>query len=273
MNLPRVTVLIPVHNDEKYIAKAIDSAVAQNYSGLIQICVIDDGSKDGSWQVVQDLYDTAIEKKDLTESIESEANFSFSGLELTSGKYKGVQLTVLKRSYAGGPSAARNSGIRLTINHTDIYAMLDSDDEFYPDKVRKCVSLITTDPKTIGAVYADYDTYDVNTCKTIREFKEPYNRRRLVEECIVHSGSVVSKLALEQVIEGSEYYDESMRTCEDYDLWMRISEKFLIMHIPEALTFVRITDQNSSAVVHKETWEKNWLRVMEKMQQRQYAIQ
>ena len=262
MNLPRVTVLIPVHNDEKYIAKAINSAVNQRYSGLLQICVVDDGSKDKSWQVVQDLYDTAIEKKDLTDS----------GLELTSGKYKGVQLTALKRPYAGGPSAARNSGIRLTIKHTDVYAMLDSDDEFYSGKIRKCVSLISTDPKTIGAVYADYDTHDINTGKTIREFKEPYNRRRLIEECIVHSGSVVSKLALEQVIEGSEYYDESMRTCEDYDLWMRISEKFLIMHIPEALTFVRITNQNSSTVVHKETWEKNWLRVMEKMQQRQNAI-
>ena len=63
MNLPRVTVLIPVHNDEKYIAKAINSAVNQRYSGLLQICVIDDGSKDKSWQVVQDLYDTTIEKR------------------------------------------------------------------------------------------------------------------------------------------------------------------------------------------------------------------
>ena len=47
MNLPRVTVLIPVHNDEKYIAKAIDSAVAQNYSGLMQICVLMMGLKMG----------------------------------------------------------------------------------------------------------------------------------------------------------------------------------------------------------------------------------
>lgn len=260
MNLPRVTVLIPVHNDESYIAKAINSAVTQKYSGLMQICVVDDGSTDESWKIIQDLYDTKIEKQNLND------------LQLTSGKYRDVQLTALKRPHAGGPSAARNTGIKLTLNHTDVYAMLDSDDEFYSDKIRKCASLMMTSPELIGVVYADYDTYDINTGKTIREFKEPYSRRRLVQECIVHSGSVVSKLALEQVAEEAEYYDESMRTCEDYDLWMRISEKFLILHIPEALTFVRITNQSSSAVVHKKTWEKNWLRVMEKMNQRQNAI-
>jgi len=59
-----------------------------------------------------------------------------------------------------------------------------------------------------------------------------------------------------------------MRTCEDYDLWMRISEQFIIAHIPEALTLVRVTNKSSSAVVNQEVWQQNWLRVMEKMRQR-----
>ena len=64
-----------------------------------------------------------------------------------------------------------------------------------------------------------------STGKIIREFKEPFSRKRLVRECIVHSGSLVSAKALEDVLEETGYYDEEMRTCEDYDLWMRISEK------------------------------------------------
>lgn len=260
MGHPRATVLIPVHNDEKYILKAIDSAAKQTYNGLLQVCVIDDGSTDNSWGIVSDLFEGSIEEK------------SASDLQLKSGKYKGVQLTAVKRPLAGGPSAARNTGIKLTINHTDIYAMLDSDDEFYPNKVSKCVDLMSKDPHIIGAVYADYDTYDVNTGKTIREFKEPYSRRRLVQECIVHSGSVVNKIALEAVVEESGYYDEFMRTCEDYDLWMRISEKFIIAHIPEALTFVRITSESSTSTVDREVWQQNWLRVMEKLHQRQNEI-
>ena len=164
MVYPRVTILIPVHNDEQYISKAIDSAVAQKYQGLLQVFVVDDGSTDDSWKVVNNLFEEGVEEKVI------------SDLELKSGKYKGVQLTAVKRPLAGGPSAARNTGIKLTINHTDIYAMLDSDDEFYPDKVRKCVYLMSSNPQLIGAVYADYDTYDTKTGKTIREFKEPFLR-------------------------------------------------------------------------------------------------
>ena len=63
-----------------------------------------------------------------------------------------------------------------------------------------------------------------------------------------------------------------MRTCEDYDLWMRISEKFIISHIPEALTFVRITNESSTATVDQKTWQQNWLRVMEKLHQRENEI-
>ena len=62
-----------------------------------------------------------------------------------------------------------------------------------------------------------------------------------------------------------------MRTCEDYDLWMRISEKYVIAHIAEALTLVRVTGDNSSFIVNQDVWQRNWSRVMEKLQQRANA--
>jgi hypothetical protein len=71
--------------------------------------------------------------------------------------------------------------------------------------------------------------------------------------------------------EETGYYDRTMRVCEDYDLWMRISERFLILHIPESLTLVRVTGENSSSTVQKDIWEQNWRRVAEKTAQRQYA--
>ena len=87
-------------------------------------------------------------------------------------------------------------------------------------------------------------------------------------ECIVHSGALISKDALNSVLEETGYYDEKMRTCEDYDLWMRISEKYIIAHVPKSLTKVRVTGDNSSFIVNQEVWQKNWRRVVEKMQQR-----
>jgi hypothetical protein len=123
----------------------------------------------------------------------------------------------------------------------------------------------------IGVVYGDYDTFHSSTGKIIREYKEPYNRKRLVQECIVHSGSLISKQALEAVLEETGFYDSTMRTCEDYDLWMRISEKFIIAHVPKSLTKVRVTGDNSSFIVNQEIWRDNWVKVMEKRQQRMHA--
>ena len=259
MNFPRVTVIIPNHNDEQYIQNAIDSALNQDYLGPLKICVIDDGSSDGSWTLISSLF----ENVDSTERVQD-----FSVIK---GTIKHIPIVAIRRPDAGGPSAARNTGIDFTLNDTDIYAMLDSDDEFYRHKVSRCVDIFMKDSGSVGVVYGDYDTYNTNTEIKIREFKEPFNRRRLVDECIVHSGSVVSKDALVETKEDTGYYDENMRTCEDYDLWMRISEAFMIVHVPEAMTLVRVTGSNSSFIIDSETWQKNWQRVMEKFYQRNDA--
>ena len=252
MSLPSVTILIANYNDEKYIDRCIESAVNQDYPGRLNICIVDDGSTDSSWKIISSYFNQE-DGKLLEKS--------------NCGRFGNTNLIAIKGEN-GGPSFARNIGITQTIEDTDIYAILDSDDEMYEDKVSTCVSLFQKGDGMIGVVYADYDTINVETGKIIREFKEPYSRKRLVRECIVHSGSLILKEALQNVLEETGYYDETMRTCEDYDLWMRISEKYIIAHVPKSLTKVRVTGDNSSFIVNQEIWQKNWSRVVEKMQQR-----
>ena len=138
----------------------------------------------------------------------------------------------------------------------------------YENKISSCVTVFEQGNGLVGVVYGDYDTLHVESGKIIREFKEPYSRKGLVQECIVHSGSLISKEALLSVKEDTGFYDKTMRTCEDYDLWMRISEKYIIAHVPKSLTKVRVTGDNSSFIVNQDIWQRNWSRVMEKMQQR-----
>ena len=252
MSLPRVTILIANYNDEEYIDNAIESAVNQDYPGPLTICIVDDGSEDDSWDIISSYFDN----KD--GDILTKEN---------AGRFGHTNFIAIK-SVNSGPSEARNVGIRQTLEDTDIYAILDSDDEMYEYKLSRCISVFERGEGMIGVVYGDYDTFHVNSNRTIREFKEPYSRKRLVQECIVHSGSLILKEALESVLEETGFYDKTMRTCEDYDLWMRISEKYIIAHVPESLTKVRVTGDNSSFVVDQEVWRKNWLRVMEKMQSR-----
>ena len=252
MSLPRVTILIANYNDEEYIDGAIESAVNQDYPGPLTICIVDDGSEDESWNIIRSYFDDedgdVITKKNC-------------------GRFGHTDFIAIKIKNSG-PSEARNVGIKQTLEDTDIYAILDSDDEMYENKLSSCVSVFERGEGMIGVVYGDYETFHVNSDRTIREFKEPYSRKRLVQECIVHSGSLVLKEALQSVLEETGFYDKTMRTCEDYDLWMRISEKYIIAHVPESLTKVRVTGDNSSFVVNQEVWRKNWLRVMEKMQLR-----
>ena len=258
MSLPRITILIANYNDEEYLDRAIESAVNQNYVGPMQVCIIDDGSTDGSWDIIQQYIKTPITD-------------NYKGLDVVVSSYGGrfgnTKIIAIKNENTG-PSGARNVGIEYTLESSDIYAILDSDDEMYEDKVSECVNVFVRGGEPIGVVYADYDTFHTSTQKIIREFKEPFNRKRLVQECIVHSGALISKQALEAVLEDTGYYDKTMRTCEDYDLWMRISEKFIIAHVPKALTRVRVTGDNSSFIVNQEVWQKTWIRVMKKMQSR-----
>ena len=259
MSLLRVTILIANYNDEEYLDRAIESAVNQNYVGPLQICIVDDGSTDKSWDIIEQYIKKPIKDTFMDLDVISSGQLS--------GRFGNTKLVAIKNKNTG-PSEARNIGIKYTLQKTDIYAILDSDDEMYENKISECVPVFQKGGNAIGVVYADYDTFHTNTGKIIREYKEPFSRKRLVQECIVHSGSLISKEALEEVLESNGYYDKTMRTCEDYDLWMRISEKFIIAHVPKALTRVRVTGDNSSFIVNQEVWQKNWMRVMEKMQAR-----
>ncbi len=254
----RVTVILACYNDSHYIQGAIDSCLKQDYKGPLTICVINDGSTDDSWDVI-------------SQNINSPAKDFFENSDVLikwpQNVYADTKIVAINTAN-GGPSSARNIGIRYTLHDTDIYAVLDADDEMFPNKISSLVDVMKQDMQSIGVVYGDYENHHLNTGKVIREYKEPYSRRRLLEECIVHSGSIINKKAFVATEESTGYYDVTMRTCEDYDLWMRISEKFVIQHVPKCLTMVRTDGENSSFVVEKRIWERNWGRVMDKLHER-----
>lgn len=251
-NLPRVTILIANRNYGEYLKDAVMSALDQDYPKC-DICIIDDYSEDDSWQKIYEML-----FKGLPHDTVNGCKYRKDGDRVISALQTGVPL---------GPSGARNFGIEQTKDRTDIYAVLDADDIMYRNKVSKCVThMLTSD--AVGAVYGDYDILNTETKLITREYKEPFSRKRLTQECIVHSGSVIRKTALEAVKESTGYYDDTMRTCEDYDLWMRISEKFIIFHVAEPLTTVRVQPKNSTVTVDKSIWERNWQRVFQKAQAR-----
>lgn len=254
VNLPRVSVVIANHNYGQWIGEAMRSVDAQRDYPYKRIIVIDDGSTDNSWEVIK--FAAGLR-------LPSQPDFAKKNVAYT-GKVGQTPVIAYRFNEAGGPSRARNLGIRLGWQHTDVFGFLDADDIYLPGKISKSVSKIMEDPTRIGGVYTDYDTLNETTGVLIREFKPPFEREKLLRECMIHSACIVTKMALEK----GGLYDEELRVAEDFDLWLRITEHFLILHVPQCLMRVRVGSHQSSSTVRKEIWQKCWQRVMQKTQER-----
>jgi glycosyltransferase involved in cell wall biosynthesis len=251
--LPAVSVIIPLHNHEKWVNNALDSVLTQSYPNK-RIVVVNDGSTDGSLKKVVDrLYrPRGPEKQGEPWVCQGKARPNMD-----------TDVMVCSFSQAHGPSFARNWGVKVSWEGSDAFCFLDSDDYYMPNKIARSVAKWQEQPDYIGAVYSDYDTLG-ETGLRLRQYKEPFSRMRLIQECLVNCDSLVSKRAFSVV----GLFDEELRTCEDYDLWMRISEHFLIVHLPEPLLTIRVGSHSSSSTIAREAWQKNWNRVMAKAKSR-----
>ena len=234
---PKVTAIIPCHNHRKWLGDAITSILVQSYL-VKSLIIVDDHSTDGSAEYVKEMI-----KETRMEPI-----------------IKLVENTTEKH----GPSIARNIGIQTGWENTDLFAFLDSDDIYHKDKIKKSVEIFNKDPQNIGVVYSDYNTLSIETGQKYRQYKEPFSRERLIQECIVNCDSLISKRAFETC----GLFDEQLRVCEDYDRWLHFSERFVICHIPEALVDIRVGSHSSTSTVKSEIWKQCYSRVMQKIQER-----
>lgn len=239
----KINVLICNYNYGRFIKDAIDSCFTQTRKPDL-ITVIDDNSIDGSQELILKMLGNPIPQINnglsIYQSIINEISFIFVPLNQTRG-----------------PSFARNIGIDLTKDYIDLYQILDADDIMYNDKLEVLEKKMMEGPE-IGVVYADYDILNCETNNLIKEWKYPFSRQHLLSECIVHSGSLIKKEALISVRDQHGYYHIGMRTGEDYFLWIKISRKYIISHVPQSLTKVRIHSNNSTNTVPKEIWNNNW---------------
>ncbi len=135
-NQPKLTLVIPVYNVERYVGLCLKSVVAQNYSNL-QVIVVNDGSTDGSMQIVE---------RFLTK----------------------LNITVVNQANAG-LAAARNSGVDA-IDRCDYLMFLDSDDAL----PLGALSALVTQLQSTGS---DFVVGDCNRMKGVTRVKRVDTRK------------------------------------------------------------------------------------------------
>lgn len=220
---PLVSIVIPVYNGSKYLADAIDSALAQTYANC-EVIVINDGSDDGG----------------KTENI-----------ALSYGK----SIRYLKK-VNGGVASALNMGIR---EMKGIYfAWLSHDDIYYPSKIEKQIQAImdTGDPKTLAQ--SEYDFLQMRTkTKTATNFHQIY-----AQDLLENSAFNVLWLSLHAcclLIHRSHFervglFNESLKYANDFDMIYRLFLNQKSVFLEEKLHMVRIhSEATTFKVVNKKS--------------------
>lgn len=231
-----IAVIIAHYNYNHFLKQCLQSCIDQTYSNYI--CVIDDGSKESPASIMEDMFGKPLEK---------DGKFYFSD--------KAVLIFTEGQT---GPSNARNIGIKECLGF-DAYMILDADDYMLPTKIEKMVKCI--EDKNIGVVYADYYIENIEKGVTTMEFKHPYDLFLLEQNCIVHSGSLISARFLNAIkISEYEWYRNDLRVAEDYNLWLRLSKICIFHHIPEFLTVTRSHSQDSTHTVSATVWQRDLVK-------------
>jgi glycosyltransferase involved in cell wall biosynthesis len=182
-----ISVIIPTFNRVDFILQAIRSIQNQSKS-VDEIIVVDDGSTDGTKELLQD---------------------------------EDIAYIYQKNS---GVSSARNRGIKEA--RYEWLAFLDSDDLWHKDKIKEQVSLHTKHPK-LKVSFSDE--------KWVRDGKIVNKKKHLKKEEPTFLNSLrtckigVSTLFTHKtVFDEIGLFDENLKVCEDYDLWLRILLKYKI---------------------------------------------
>jgi glycosyltransferase involved in cell wall biosynthesis len=200
-----VSILLPTYNGACYIARAIESVLAQSYVQW-SLIVIDDGSTDNTAQIV----DQYIRQDHRIRYVSNDHNL---GIQKTLNKGMGL---------AQGAYVAR----------------IDDDDRWTDtDKLKKQVDFFERHPGhvLVGTGVILVDEQDTELIRYLLPATDAAIRNKLLgKNCFVHS-SVMFKREVALAIGG---YDESKDVLhmEDYDLWLKLGQQGMLANIPEYCT-------------------------------------
>lgn len=190
--MPRVSVVIPAYNCERFISTAIDSVLGQTYRDF-EIVVVNDGSTDGTDEILSG-YGSKIKK-------------------------------ICQQNK--GPAGARNAGVANASG--EYIAFLDQDDAWLPDKLKLQLELFDKNDK-LGLVYTD--TYIVDDGRFddpvksgLRTFSIRKPRRENVFKDLFLENfiSTSSVMVRKDCILKAGDFDPSVVPSEDYDMWLRVT--------------------------------------------------
>ncbi|QHQ60685.1 glycosyltransferase [Anaerocolumna sedimenticola] len=214
---PLISIIIPTYNRAKTIVAAVKSVLEQTFIDF-EIIVVDDASIDNTGELIQELQDQRI-------------------------RY-------IKNDHNKGANASRNIGI---LHSKGSYiAFQDSDDVWRKDKLEKQIDLIIKADKNVGVVYTGFMHHrgkriDYIPSKSISLYDKNggiYQYLLLTKINIVSTQTILVK---KECFDTVGVFDENMPRLQDWEMCIRLAQKYEFILIDEPLVDVYFTSESISA--------------------------
>jgi glycosyltransferase involved in cell wall biosynthesis len=203
MITPKVSVLIPCYNGERYLGEAIDSCLAQTYPN-VEVVVVNDGSQDNSAEIARSYGD----------------------------------LVVYIEQANRGLSGARNTAIQAATG--EFVILCDSDDVLLPNCIELRVRPMIEDPSIalVAGYYREIDA-DGNLSPRIPEVRRLKPEDHFWQELRRNYGPPVGWTIRKAALHKSGLFDPLLPHCEDVDLCLRLLKKNRMAYVSEVTAHYR----------------------------------
>lgn len=228
----KVSVIIPTYNRADLLPRAIESALSQTF-GDFELIVVDDGSTDNTKQVVEEF-----QKKD-------------------------ERIKYIWQENSGAPARPKNTGIKNAKG--EYIAFLDHDDEWLLEKLEKQLELFQNSKKSeLGLVGCDALIFDGNK---LQKYVTPRYQDRFVFDKLLEGNfiwSASSVLVKKEVFQNIGLHDEKLKMVDDWDLWIRIAQKYSFDFVPEFLLKYYIHAMSVTSTISIKTRHTDLMHILEK---------
>ena len=209
---PRLSVAMSVFNNAPYLARAIESILAQSF-GDFEFQIVDDGSNDGSAEIIE----------------------GFAALD--------PRIRATHQPHCG---LVASLNTMIAAARAPLIARMDGDDIALPERFAAQIAYLDDHPD-VGVVGTACTSIEESGAVSSRTFDDVLSPEVLLEDLkngspLCHP-SVIMRRAPVLKVGG---YRPAYRHCEDYDLWLRLSDHVRMANLPDRLLLYRRSDTQVS---------------------------
>lgn len=207
----KIAAIIPAYNSAHFLKESIGSVLSQTHE-VAEVIVVDDGSQDNTADLVK--------------------------------SYPSDRVKYFWRPN-GGLAAARNSGVQQTTSPW--VAFLDADDRWEPNKIELQVKALQAQPQAALCYTGLLMAGPTGKSVVHAAVADRLWPRLRYENPITPSTVLMRRDVLEQV--GG--FDERLRACEDWDLWVRLGPACKMVAVDQPVTWYRVSASSLSTNVDR----------------------